>query len=169
MARELNRELFGSSGRVEAEPQATNQGSMAYARAEEVKRLHLHLENLSKRLKEFESRLEVMTSKTDDMLGQNRQRFERVQGHFQRHTEMIQKGFADVNSKIAQVVSRVNERKVEDGIVKEMIERHAHVVQSFEARMQQLQRLISEQELQLINARSELKAAIQEIARLKKL
>lgn len=167
MARELNRELFGGGPRTEEAPQ---QGSTpAFAKADEVRVLHLHLEALSKRMKEFESRTEVMTTKVEDVVKQNKQRFERVQGHFQRQSEMVQNGFNDINAKIAQVVSRVNERKVSENAIKEMVDRHAQVVQSFEVRMQQLQRVIGEQELQLMNARNELKEALHELARLKKL
>ena len=169
MARELNRELFGNTGPANDRAPEGQQTAVAYAKADEVRVLHLHIENLSKRLKEFESRVETMHSKTDDMLGQNKQRFERVQGHFKAQNEQFQSGMLDMNNKIAQVVSRVNERKVSENIVKEMVERHASVVQAFEVRMNSLQRLMSEQELQLMNTRSELKQALQELSRLKKL
>lgn len=169
MARELNRDLFGTSTTREGGDREVAASPIAYAKAEEVRVLHLHIENLSKRMMEFASRLEVMQTKVDDMTAQNKQRFERVQGHFKNQNEMVQSGFNDMNNKIAQVVSRVNERKVAEGVVKEMVERHSHVVQAFEVRMQQLQRLISEQELQLMNSRSELKSALHELSKLKKL
>ena len=167
MARELNREIFGSSmvaKEREAAPVPVN-----YAKADEVRVLHLHIENLSKRLKEFESRVETMHTKTEDLVGTNKQRFERVQGHFKAQNEQFQNGMLDMNNKIAQVVSRVNERKVSENVIKEMVERHSNVVQTFEVRMQQLQRLMSEQELQLMNTKSELKQALQELSRLKML
>lgn len=169
MARELNRELFGGPRGREMDPQAQANSAPSFAKADDVRVLHLHVESVSKRLKEFESRLESLNTKVEDMVNQNKQRFERVQGHFQRQNDILQSGFKDVHAKMAQVVSRVNERKVEEGMVKEMVERHASVVQSFEVRMQQLQRLISEQELQLMNARAELKDALHELARLKRL
>lgn len=167
MARELNRDLFGSSGRIE---EGTMQPSApAYAKADDVRVLHLHLEAMSKRLKEFESRTELLNTKVEDVVKQNKQRFERVQGHFQRQNEMVQNGFNDINAKMAQVVSRVNERKISENAIKEMVDRHAQLVQSFEVRIQQMQRVISEQELQLMNSRNELKEALHELARLKKL
>lgn len=168
MARELNRELFGAT-RANETTASDGTREVSYAKADEVRVLHLHIETMSKRLKEFESRLETMYTKTEELSKTNKQRFERVQGHFQSQNERIQSGFNDVNSKIAQVVSRVNERKVSEGVVKEMVERQASLIQTFEVRMQQLQRVISEQELQLMNARSELKEALQELSRLKKL
>jgi chromosome segregation ATPase len=168
MARELNIDLLNSLKGMDANANADAKPT-TYAKADELRVAHLHIESLNKRLKEFESRVEVMTAKVDEMTAQNKVRFERVQGHFHRQTELLTNGLGDVHSKIAQVVSRVNERRVEDNVVKEMVERHAHVVTAFETRMQQLQRLISEQEMQLMGARAELRAAIQEIARLKKL
>lgn len=164
MARELSRELFGNRRppEMEAGPQTTS------PKTDEVRVLHLHIESLNKRLKEFESRVETMHTKVDEMSRQNKQRFERVQGHFQNQSEMVKSGFSDFNNKIAQVVSRVNERKVNDGVIKEMVDRHTQVVQAFEVRLNQLTRVISEQEMQLMNARQELKEALQELSRLKK-
>lgn len=173
MAREFNSDLLNSFRGISGES-APAEGPVqaavpAAAKAEDVRILHLHFENLNKKVKELEARLESNTAKVDDMTAQNKTRFERVQGHFQRQTELLKNGFSDMHAKIAQVVSRVNERKVEEGAVKEMVERHASVVQAFEVRLNQLSRVLSEQELQLMSARSELKDALLEIARLKKL
>jgi hypothetical protein len=168
MARELNRELFGTR------PTSDNAGlnpagpAPASAKAEDVRVLHLHFESLSKRMKEFESRVETMHTKVEEVITQNRQRFERVQGHFQRQTEMLHSALHDIHNKIAQVVSRVNERKISEGVVKEMVDRHGQVVQTFETKLQQFQKVMSDQELQLMHARSELKTALHELERLKK-
>lgn len=140
-----------------------------FAKAEEMRHASLTIEALSRRVKELESRIEQVNSRGEEMVTANKQRFERVQGHFHRHTEMIQGGFSDVNDKLAHLASRVNERKVSENQVKELIDRHQQMVQTFEVRVQQLQKVISEQELQLMNARAEIKEAVREIARLKKL
>lgn len=173
MARELNRDLFGNRnlGMTETGPAQTGTpaAAVAPAKAEDVRVLFLHVEAIAKRLKEFESKIETLNTKVDDMTKQNKQRFERVQSGFNNQGEVVKNGFNDINHKIAQVVSRVNERKVADSVVKEMVERSSQVVQSFEVRLNQLQRVISEQELQLTNARAQLKDALQELSRLKKL
>ncbi|MBX3021123.1 MAG: hypothetical protein KF799_05545 [Bdellovibrionales bacterium] len=168
MARELNRDLFGNRN-SETGPAPQTPPATGYAKAEDVRMLHMHIEALAKRMKEFESRLETMHTKVEDMTKMNKQRFERVQSHFQNQNEVVKSGFNDINTKIAQVVSRVNERKVADNVVKDMVERSSQVVQSFEVRLNQLQRVISEQELILTSARSQLKDALQELSRLKKL
>ncbi|MGZ3723435.1 MAG: hypothetical protein ACXVA9_10920 [Bdellovibrionales bacterium] len=166
MARELNRELFGN--RLMQDTEGSASAAPASAKAEEVRVLHLHIESLSKRMKEFESRVETMHTKVEEVVTQNRMRFERVQSTFQRQTEMLQNALGDVHNKIAQVVSRLNERKISEGVVKEMVDRHGQVVQSFESRLNQFQKVMSDQELQLMHARSELKEALHELARLKK-
>src|SRR5262245_21851444 len=137
MARELNNDLLNSFKGLETGPsfEGVQPAPASFAKADEVRVANLHIEALAKRLKEFESRVELMTTKVDEMTSQNKVRFERVQGHFQRQTELLTNGLTDVHSKIAQVVSRVNERRVEDNVIKEMVERHAHVVTAFESRM----------------------------------
>jgi chromosome segregation ATPase len=175
MARELNRELFAN--RMGADAQGTNQnpaqGQNApqthYAKAEDIRQLYLHVESVSKRLKEFETALTQIRTKQDSGSEQSKMRFERVQGHFQRQTEMVQTSFSDIHQKIAQVVSRLNERRLSENVVKEMVDRHSQAVQAFEVRLQQVQKVISEQEMQLMNARSELREALQELAKLKRL
>lgn len=166
MARELNRELFGSGKETTGEMSGTQ--TPAYAKADEVRVLHLHIESVSRRMKEFESRVEVMHTKVEELTTQSRARFERVQSHFKGQTEMLQNALSDVHGKIAQVVSRMNERKLSENVVKEMVDRHTNVVQTFEVRLQQMQKVMSEQEMQLMHARSELKQALHELARLKK-
>jgi hypothetical protein len=168
MARELNREIFGNLVPVQSpQPQGSNQ-SPAFAKADDIRIMQMHVESLSRRMKEFESRVETMHTKVEEVINQNRQRFERVQNHFKGQTEMLQNALSDVHNKIAQVVSRMNERKLSEGMVKEMVDRHGQVVQSFETRLQQFQKVMSDQELQLMHARSELKETMLELARMKK-
>lgn len=170
MARELNRDLFGPRPVSGADMDTrTPPATPTYAKTDEVRALHLHVETMSRRMKEFESRVESMHTKVEEMSGQNKQRFERVQGHFQRQNEMLRSSMMEVHNKIAQVVSRLNERKLSESVVKEMVDRHATVVQTFETKLNQFQKVMSEQEMQLMHARSELKQALQELDKLKRL
>ncbi len=170
MARELNRELFGPRSGVGVEQDPLNPpATPAFAKADDLRAVHLHIETMSRRMKEFESRVESMFTKVEEMSAQNKQRFERVQGHFQRQNEMLRSSMMEVHNKIAQVVSRLNERKLSENVVKEMVDRHASVVQTFETRFNQFQKVMSDQEMQLMHARSELKQALQELDKLKRL
>ncbi len=167
MARELNRELFGSLVQPATDAGTAGPGT-GYAKVEDLRQMHLHIETIARRLKEFESRVETMHTKVEEMTTQNRTRFERVQNHFKAQTEVLQNSMGDVHNKIAQVVSRMNERKLNENMIKEMVDRHGQVVQSFETRLQQFQKVVSDQELQLMHARSELKETMLELARLRK-
>lgn len=167
MSRELNRDLFME--KLKENLEASVPSPPTFAKAEDARLLSLHIETLQKRMKEFESRLEQSNTRMEELIVGNKQRFERVQGHFHRQTEMLQAGFQDCNEKIAHMASRVNERRIAENAVKELVERHGQVVQAFEVRIQQMQKLISEQEMQLMAARAEIREAVKEIARIKKL
>ena len=168
MARELNPELFASREVREIQNGGNVPAQVTYAKADEVRVLHMHVDSLSRRMKEFESRVETMHTKVEELTTSNRGRFERIQNHFRSSGEAMANALLDMNGKIAHVVSRVNERKLSENMIKEMVERHTNVVQAFEVRVNQMQKLMSEQEMQLMHARSELKQALQELSRLKK-
>ncbi len=99
----------------------------------------------------------------------NRKRFEKIQAHLQKHGEAVQAAFRDVRAKIEAVAGRINDRQVSESSIREMVERQQRLVQSFEFRLQQAQKVMSEQELQLMNSRSEIKETLRELARLKQL
>lgn len=167
MARELNRDLF--IDKLKEELEASVPPPTTFAKIEDMRHVSLNVEHNHRRLKELESRIEQVNTKMEEVVTGNKQRFERVQGHFHRQTEMIQTANNDVNNKLSHLASRVNERKVSENQIKELVDRHQQMVQSFEIRMSQLQKIISEQEMQLMGTRAEIKDAVREIARLKKM
>jgi chromosome segregation ATPase len=134
---------------------------------EDVKLLSYQVETVMRKIKEFESRMETLASKWDEFSSTAKLRFERIQGSFQRQTETMQSNFRDIHSKIATVASRTNERKMSETSTQEMMERHQQVVQSFEVRLQALQKSMSEQEYQLLSTKSEMRDVLKEIAKLK--
>jgi chromosome segregation ATPase len=170
MSRELNRDLFGETinTQLPSRPMAkrTEVPTMT-ATNEDVKMLGYQVDTMMKKIKEFESRMETLASKWDEFSSTAKLRFERIQGSFQRQGETIQSNFRDIHSKIATVASRTNERKMSETGMQEMMERHQQVVQSFEVRLQGLQKIISEQEYQLLNTKSEMKDVMKEIVKLK--
>jgi len=175
MSRELNRDLFGeinnsslpNSRPTARKPEMPSMGGMTGVTSEDVKLLGYQVETMAKKVKEFEARMETLASKWEEFSGTAKLRFERIQGSFQRQSETLQSNFRDIHSKIATVASRTNERKIIETTTQEMMDRHNQMVLSFEARLQALQKTMSEQEYQLLNTKSELKDALKEIARLK--
>jgi chromosome segregation ATPase len=168
MSRELNRDIFGELNSTQRPAQRPHAESAPAVSAEDLKIMSYQVESLSKKLKEFESKFEVLGSRWDEIAASTKLRFERIQSHFQRQGEAIQSNFREVHSKVAQMGTKLNEKRMSEASIKEMVERHSSVVQSFEVRLNQMQKVLSEQELQLLNSRAELKDAQKELARLKK-
>jgi chromosome segregation ATPase len=167
MSRELNRDLFGEAQATEipSRPMAKKNEAQMIATTEDVKLLGYQVETMVKKIKEFESRMETLASKWDEFSSTAKLRFERIQGNFQRQTETLQSSFRDIHSKIATVASRTNERKMSEVGTQEMMERHQQVVQSFEARLQGLQKTISEQQYQILGLKAEMKDLLKELSK----
>lgn len=165
MTRELNRDLFPSEGKVTSKPQEEGEGSVS---KEDLRVLSYQIETLWHKVKELEPRVEKNQNRLQELSSSSKLRFERIQNHFQRQGELVQGQFGDMHAKIAQLLSKVNESRLAESRIQEIVDRHQQVVQSFEARLQQLKKLVTEQELQLSASRAELKEALKEISRLKK-
>ncbi|MGE0762637.1 MAG: hypothetical protein AB7N80_05110 [Bdellovibrionales bacterium] len=171
MSRELNPELFPDLPRTtQAGPEPRLGGSAAMTgRDEEWRLLVTQVDFMRRKFKEFEARLELTSSRLNEFANATKLKFERLNGVTQRLDEMVKAGLQDLNGKQSQLISKVNERKVGDAKIQELVDRHNQLVQSFELRLGQMQKLISEQEMQLMGSRTELKEAQREIARMKRL
>jgi hypothetical protein len=173
MSRELNKELFGSRSTPTAESQPIRRPGVPLAiefevREEDWRLLKSQVDYLKKKNQEIESKLEVMQTKNNELLQSAKTRIERLGAATQRLEEAGKLKFQDVASKMSALVSKVTERKASDTKIEEMISRHNQAIQAFELRTQQLQKLISEQEMQLMNHRSALLEAHRELTRLKR-
>lgn len=143
--------------------------SHAGPKDEEFRMMVSQFELLKRKMKEQEARIEMTNSRLTEFVGAAKVRFERLAGMHQRLEELVKANLQDLTNKQAQVISRINERKVGDAKIQELVDRHNQLVQNFELRMSQLQKVVAEQEMQLITSRSELKDATQEIMRLKRI
>jgi hypothetical protein len=168
--RELNPQLFGNGPSVDSStlhrqepaasvmPRASN--SNPYP-PNELKNMEHHVHQLSRALLQMEKRTETIAQKLEELARGVHTRLERFSHSIQR-IEDAQKHTAQENAlKVAAVASKVNERKVSDSKIEEMIERHNSIVRGFETRLLSLQRLVNEQEMALHGA----KAAIEEARR----
>ena len=127
------------------------------------------MDALRRRQKEQEAKVEGLESRMSEFMSVCKARIERVGSALQRLEEFFKTSLQDLKSKHAAVSGRLNERKVADSKIEDLVHRHTQTVQNFEVRVSQLQKVISEQELQLMNSKAALKEAQREIARLKKL
>ncbi|MCB0408399.1 MAG: hypothetical protein KDD34_09360 [Bdellovibrionales bacterium] len=175
MSREIHRDLFGGSLRPSNDTNTPQKSpSVGFSPSFEVReedwRLVIHqLEQLKRKNQDLESKLEALSSRTMDLLRGAKTRIERVGAATQRVEEAVKLKFQEVAGKVSMLTSKVTERKVADAKIEELIERHNLALQNFELRTQQLQKLISEQQMQLMGYKSTLSEAQREISRLKRI
>lgn len=65
------------------------------------------------------------------------------------------------------LATKANERRVAEGKIQELIDRHNSLIMNFENRMTHMSRIMNEQELKLYNATAALEDARREIAKLR--
>lgn len=181
--RELNPHLFGSpEGSAEPKslgsdpriPAASVIGTPEPARSRvpyppiDVKAMELAIANLKGAILQMEKRTETIGFKMEELARTIHARLERFSQSIVRVEESQSKTAQETNAKFATVAQKVNERKISDMKVQELVDRHNSIVRNFENRMLSMQRLVSEQEMSLHNAQAALEEARNEISRLKR-
>lgn len=181
MARELNRDLFGDVSKTNPREGHSPTASGAWAkdplanlpqfsvREDDWRQLVQQMEQIKRKYKEQDSKLETLSHRFTDLASGIKLRFERFMSGQQRLETMMKSGFQEVAAKYAQLSSKFNEKKIADSKVQELVDRHTQIVSNFEVKLGQMQKLISEQEMHLMASRAELKEAQREITRLKRL
>lgn len=170
MSRELNKDLFQAPVSMGGEQKISSESfSSGFEVTEEDWRLlNAQIEPMKRRLKDLDTKVSGHQNRTEDLIRAAKGRIDRVATATQRLEEHSQLKFQDVSAKFSTLSGKVTERKLSEAKIEEMIVRHGQALQSFEVRTQQLQKLISEQQMQLMNYKSALADAQQEITRLKR-
>lgn len=183
--RELNPQLFGAPTQsvepktLAADPRVPASSLMAAAPAEEaarrvpyapvdVKAMEAQLTSLRLALGSMEKRTETLGFKMEELARTVHARLERFSQAIVRVEDSMNKSNQDSSQKFAMVAAKVNERKITDMKVQELVDRHNSIIRNFENRLLSMQRLVSEQEMSLHNAQAALDEARNEISRLKR-
>ncbi len=165
MQRELNPDLFGEN-RAPTEapsflPELTTEPHFL-----DVDRQILEIKAYLQ--KSDESARQNQAQWTDSLKGSHL-KLERLQQMIAR-LENSHNGLAqEVGLRLTQMQQRIIERASYDEKTQEMIDRHNHVIKSFEVRMNQMQKLMQEKEVVLSLTLQALNDCKHEIARLKRL
>ncbi len=165
MQRELNPDLFGEN-RAPTEapsflPELTTEPHFL-----DVDRQILEIKAYLQ--KSDESARQNHVQWTDSLKGSHL-KLERLQQMIAR-LENSHNGLAqEVGLRLTQMQQRIIERASYDEKTQEMIDRHNHVIKSFEVRMNQMQKLMQEKEVVLSSTLQALNDCKHEIARLKRL
>lgn len=127
------------------------------------------IEGLKEKIHHLSTALESLKlSNSEDQQVQNF-KVERLNGRVQNFETVLKQNVIDTHERLAQLMSKINGNKVNEAKIEQMLDRHGQLVQGFEIKMQKMQRIISEQELQIINYKSELKEAREELLKIKRM
>ncbi|RYZ75470.1 MAG: hypothetical protein EOP05_07740 [Proteobacteria bacterium] len=182
--RELNPQLFGAPtqsvepGKLAADPRVPVSSVMGSPAEEpnrrvpyapvDVKALEANLANLRGSVLGMEKRTETLAFKMEELARTVHARLERFSQAIVRVEDSQNKSHQESAQKFAMVAAKVNERKISDMKIQELVDRHNSIIRNFENRLLSMQRLVSEQEMSLHNAQAALDEARNEISRLKR-
>ena len=184
MQRELNPHLFGSptassesNGMASAGLAAPSTSVMGVKEEAprrvpyppvDVKSLEASIAQIKGAIIQLERRTETIAFKMEELARTVHARLERFSQSIVRVEDTMTKSQQESAGRFAAIVQKVNERKINDNKVQDLVDRHNTIVRNFENRLASLQRLASEQQLALHNAQAALIEATNEIARLKR-
>ena len=134
----------------------------------DVKTIELAIAQLKSAVIQMERRTETIAFKMEELARTVHARLERFSQSIVRVEDSQNKTQQENAQRFATVVAKVNERKINDGKVQDLVDRHNTIIRNFENRLTSLQRLASEQEMSLHNAQAALIEATNEISRLKR-
>lgn len=164
--RQLNPELFGEAV-VPARMVENTQSAVISSQA---------LLAIEQKLADNRRQVQVMSEQLIKVVGQvnefiktSNSKFEKAFHFLQKLEQNDQAISLEASQKISLLHSRLVERKTMDMKIQDMVDRHHAVLRSFESKITQLQRLVSEKEAQCISAQAALNDAKSEIAKLKRM
>lgn len=159
MTRQIQRDLFGESisGGALGAPKAGESLGSGLSDDEILRGLGIKLNSLSRQMKELAAGLETVERRLESLSTSTNSRFERVQGSQGRMEEAVKRVVQEFSEKFSTVLSRLTERKGSDAKMEELVNRHNQIVQGFEVKLNQMQKVIGEQELKLLSYQSTLK------------
>lgn len=187
VARELDPNLFGggtsgaavgggahgsiSSHGLQAPtpPPATQPGRAIPYPPIDMRVLEAQVLQMKAMMAQFDRRLEQMSAQINETNRENQSRLDRYGQQLLRLEDGIQRLTTDTSNRLASLAGRVNERKVSDSKLQDLIDRHNLLVRNFENRLTSLQKLASDQEQALLSAFAALEDARADLARMKRI
>lgn len=166
MQKELNPNLFPNpkikrETNTEGLPALEVIYEKALAASEEVRLLRTQLNRLQDQMTRMGTHMAENNKNQQvkfDRLGQSLTRID------QNHSQMIR----EINERLAQVNSKLSERKAYEFKSQEVIEQQAQMLKTYEARITKLQKILSEKEAQITTLSGFLNETKMELARLKR-
>jgi archaellum component FlaC len=131
--------------------------------------LEAQVQQIKALMGQFERRLDQLTARQNELSRDSQSRLDRLDNQMTRLEDGISRLASDTSQRVAELAGRINERKVSDTKVQELIDRHNLMVRNFENRLSSMQKLASDQEQALLSAFAALEDARAELSRLKRM
>jgi hypothetical protein len=151
MARSLNPQLFGPANTptqapIPAEVQAAS----------------------NKKIRDIENQVEVVQQKVDRLVQLQEAKFQHLMT-MQRNMESQIRQVAETFSKQnAQIISKITEKKGAEVKIQDLIERHQQLVNNFETKLSQVQKVANEQEMKIMSYQATYDEVLREIRSLRR-
>lgn len=173
MQKELNPELFGGTRRAASGSELTNTTNSRYldpaTSPPMLEQLELRWADSQKQISTLQKQMASLVSQVNDFVRIIQDRLDRSQQSFHRGEIATQELHDQLTEKISHLHSRIGERKSQEIKISELMDRHSNLIRSFELRLSQMNKQISDRDTQLANTQVALQEARTEIARLKRL
>lgn len=182
MSRELDPQLFGNPG---LNAPTANRGALGLEAlppeprvepgrpvpfpAIDLKVLEAQMTQTRVVMQQFDKRMDHLSARLGEVARDSQARLDQYGQQLIRLEEGLARLTRDTADRLAAIVARVNERKVQDSKIQEMMDRHNLLVRNSENRLDALQKLTGDQEQALLSAFAALEDARAELARLKRL
>ena len=122
----------------------------------------------SRKVGELESQIEVVNQKLDRWAQIMEQKLQQLQANQKHLVDQSRQMAEHFSQQMANMSSKLNERKMLDGKTQEMIDRHNQLVNVFETRFQHLQKVTTEQEIKLMTYHATYDEVLREIRSIKR-
>ena len=143
-----------------------SENSMGFQQLE-INELKQQLKLSQKRQDALDEKISKLSSQSFEAIKTNFHKLERLSKEFARIDEFQKKLYEEFHKNFASMNSKINEKRMNDSKVEELLDRQNMVIRNFENRLASLQRILSEKEGQLMNYANLLRDAQREMDRLK--
>ena len=157
MSRELHNQFFQSSPESVSATKPSAEPQTSPVVIERMRDYEHKFNLISRRMREYSKQLETMDRRMNEQIQGSQSRFERMQSLLGRMEQFLKNTTQESKARISTLAGKMTERRAMDAKIEELIDRHNQLVQSFEIKMTQMQKVISEQELKLMNYESKLR------------
>lgn len=121
----------------------------------------------TKKIRDIEMQIEATNQKLDRYVQILEQKIQHTSNHQKALVDQLKLMADGFSKQIALLHSRMNERRVADVKSQELVDRHNQLVQNFDQRMAQVQKLTSEQEMKIMTYQATYDEILREIRNLK--